>query len=171
MRPDSLRPANFKIALKIFFSTKVDVWVKLTQFLPRGLKTNEKLIFDYSTTILERLFFLFYSNCIKNQHLFFLLNDTFRSQYIRLFLWEPYIYILATLAHDVGEAQNALPNDGLLQFENIKQIILEFFFWHSHRISKGMNYGQMSKCFYFDFRNLFKLISKNFLVSFLEYIS
>ena len=128
MRPDSLRPANFKIALKIFFSTKVDVWVKLTQFLPRGLKTNEKLIFDYSTTILERLFFLFYSNCIKNQHLFFLLNDTFRSQYIRLFLWEPYIYILATLAHDVGEAQNALPNDGLLQFENIKQIILEFFF-------------------------------------------
>ena len=37
MRPEGIRPADFKTALQIF-STKIDVWVKLTQCIPRGLR-------------------------------------------------------------------------------------------------------------------------------------
>ena len=35
MSPEGSRPANFETALNIF-STSVDLWVKLTQCIPRG---------------------------------------------------------------------------------------------------------------------------------------
>ena len=46
MRPEGFRRTDFKNALKIF-STKVDVWVKLTQCVLRGLTVNRYLFLDF----------------------------------------------------------------------------------------------------------------------------
>ena len=47
MRPEGLKPADFKTASKIF-STKVDVWVKLSHCGPRGLKEDILLIKSFT---------------------------------------------------------------------------------------------------------------------------
>ena len=62
LSPECLRPTDFKTTLKIF-STKVDVWVKLTQCVLRALKYTHQRIRTYSLNIS----FLFQSFLYKKE--------------------------------------------------------------------------------------------------------